>query len=90
MGCTTVRERYSPIPLDTDATYELTGNSVGGFLCVADGTITVMANKEDGSQITIVDTLPVSAGIYYPIPFYLGKNNGVVILSGGAKGTVGV
>lgn len=90
MGCAYVKERYAPHPVSADGSLTVRGDSIGGFLCITAGTITVIRNNDDGTTTTIVAALPVSAGVYYPIPFYLGKNGGSVTLAGGASGVVGI
>lgn len=88
MACSIVRERYTPHPIGANGTLVLTGDSLGGFLCISAGSITVVRNNDDGSTTTIINALPVTAGVYVPLPFYLGKNNGTVTLAGGASGVL--
>lgn len=83
------QERYSPIVVGVNATVQLTGSAVGGFLCLTGGTITVTKNTAAG-VVTIVNAVPVTAGVYTPMPFYLGPDGGSVTLGGGASGTLGV
>lgn len=85
-----VKERYTPFPMAADSTLLVTSDSIGGFLALTSGTITVIRKNDDGSNTTIVNGVSVTAGIYTPLPFYLGKNNGSVILGGGASGTLAV
>ena len=85
------QERYQPILVGVDATVTINSDSVGGFLCKTAGTITISeVNEINGSLATIVDAHPVSAGIYYPLPFHLGSNGGRFVAAGGASGTLGV
>ena len=80
-----VKEAYTPYRLAANASFAVEGPQMGGFLCAADGVLTV-ANR-DG--VTLVDTLPVSAGVYYPLPLrFGGAGGGVVTLSSNARGTV--
>lgn len=81
-----VQERYTPILLGANTTTVINNSSVGGFLCKTAGTITI--NGASGS--IIVDTHPVTAGVYIPMPFHLGGGSGVVVLAGGASGTLAV
>jgi len=86
-----VRERYTPVPVAANATVAITSSSIGGFLCVTSGTITIVANPQDGKvATTIVSAFPVTSGFYYPFPFYLSSNGGSVTLAGGASGTLGI
>lgn len=80
-----VSERYNPEVVGVNATITLTADSIGGFLCVTSGTVTVV----DARGTTVVNALPVTAGGYYPIPFYLEGAGGTVTTAGGASGTVG-
>lgn len=86
----TIKERYSPIVLAANGSATLTGSMVGGFLCITSGTITITGLTDAGASRTIVNALPVTAGVYYPIPFYIGEKGGTVTLAGGASGTLGV
>src|SRR3546814_17329557 len=80
-----ITERYKPVVLGVNATYNFPqgAQNIGGFLCVTAGTITVV----NQAGTTIVNALPVSAGVYYPMPFYLSSgSSGSVTLSGGSSG----
>lgn len=82
-----IEERYKPIVIGANATYRLPDGTqaIAGFLCVTAGAITVVNQK----GVTVVNGLPVTAGIYYPIPFYLETGSGgSVTTSGGASGTI--
>ncbi|MFA5506964.1 MAG: hypothetical protein WC423_16145 [Vulcanimicrobiota bacterium] len=83
-----IDEQYSPQPIEAGGTYLLPfGKSVAGFLCTIDGTLTVY----NGRGNVVVDTLPVTAGVYHPVPFTLGsEDGGKVELGGGAAGTLAV
>ena len=85
---TTIQERYKPVVLAANGTYNIPYGvqSMGGFLCITAGTLTVTNN----AGTVIVNALPVSAGVYYPIPFYLENGqSGTVVAAGGASGTIG-
>lgn len=84
MGCMTVQERYTPYPMGANEVLNLPHQSIGGFLCITDGTLTI----EDNKGVVLLDEFPVKAGSYYPIVMYIGANGGVVTLSGGASGTL--
>lgn len=79
-----VQERYTPEVVGVDTTITLTSDSIGGFLAVTAGTITVV----DGAGTTVVNALPVAAGGYYPLPFYLQRVGGTFTTAGGASGTL--
>lgn len=79
------QERYHAVNLGANGTYTfpsgVSGNSAG-FLCVTAGTITI--TRSSGS--VVVNAFPVTAGVYYPMPFIIGMN-GTVTLLAGASGT---
>lgn len=85
-----VQERYNPFRVASGATIHISGNNVGGFLCDGDGTIALVANAYGPKpETTLIPGLPVVAGVYYPMPFYLGPNGGRFV-STGATGCLGV
>lgn len=85
------QERYQPVLIGVNGTFEIDGNSLGGFLCVTAGNITVTkVNEISGANDTIINALPVTPGIYYPLPFFLGSNGGTFTAAGGASGTLGI
>lgn len=88
MGCTTVKERYTPVAIGANASVTFDSQSMGGFLAITDGTITVYRKRPQGGDEVIVNTLPVTGGIYYPIPIYLNQNGGRVVLASGASGVL--
>ena len=80
-----VKEAYTPYALAANATLRVEGPQMGGFLCVTGGTLTVT----DSGGVVEVNALPVTAGIYYPIPIrFGGAGGGSVTLASGASGTV--
>lgn len=85
-----VRERFSPRPMGVDATAAITGPYLGGFLAKTAGTITIVSKDPTGlSDVTLVDAVPVTAGVFTPIPIVVPTNNGfTVTLAGGASGTL--
>jgi hypothetical protein len=86
---TAVRERYRPQNLAADATYYVTGSNLGGFIPVADGTLSVASTDNQGAPVTLVEEVPVTAGAYLPLPFASPFNQPMtVILAGGAAGTL--
>lgn len=84
-----IQERYSPLVVGVNATVPIYSSSIGGFLAITAGTITVTALRSTGS-VTIVNALPVAAGVYYPMPFKLSENGGSIVAAGGASGTAAV
>lgn len=86
---TLVRERFRPKLMAADATQEVKGPSLGGFLCKTTGTITVSYIDAAGSTIKMVDAVPVTAGVYTPIPILSPNKVGyTVVLASGASGTL--
>lgn len=86
-----VRERYAPVVVAANSTVAITSNSTGCFLCQVSGTITLTTNAQDGkAATTLLNAFPVTAGIYYPLPFYLSANGGSFTTAGGAAGLLGV
>lgn len=88
-----VREGGRPQPIAANGTATLGGNHIMGFLAVISGTLTVVV--KDGSSgsvqsVTVVDAVPVTAGVYTPIPFsWPAVPQGIIVtLAGGAKGTL--
>jgi hypothetical protein len=81
-----VTERFNPLAVGVNSTSNITGAAVGGFLAYTNGTVTI--TKSDGT--VVVNALPVTAGVFHPIPFYIGHNGGTVTTAGGASGVLGV
>jgi hypothetical protein len=79
-----VKERYSPNIMAANATFKLAGPSVGGFICTVSGTLSITDNNSNA----ILSSFPVTAGVFHPIPIFIGNNGGVITLSGGAAGTL--
>lgn len=82
----TVQERYQPRVVGVNASITLPGTSIGGFLAKTTGTVSV--TLPNGT--VIVDAVPVTAGVYLPLPFYLAVIGSTVTTAGGASGTVAV
>ncbi len=85
---THVISRYDPIPMATASSYTFAQGSplsIGGFLCVTAGTITV--TRADG--LTVIAAFPLTAGTWVPIPFYLGAG-ATIQLGAGCSGTLAV
>ena len=86
---TMVRERFNPVLMGANATYQVQGPHIGGFLAKTSGTITITSRNALGnSTVTLVDAVPVTAGIYTPIPLIFPATAGTVTLAGGASGTL--
>lgn len=87
-----VFERYAPIPVGVNSTVTSGTNSIGGFLCVTSGAITVSttgALQGVSTATTLFTNFPVTAGTYYPMPFV--TIGGVkLVASSGASGVLGV
>lgn len=85
-----VQEQYKAVVVAANATQGFTGNGVGGFLCVTGGVITIQRLDLNSTYVTLVNALPVTAGVWHPIPLYVGHLGGQIVASGGASGTLGV
>lgn len=85
-----VRERFNPVPMAANATYNVPGHAIGGFLAATSGTITITAKEPNGINTnTYVNAVPVIAGIYTPIPIeFPSTSGGTITLAGGASGTL--
>jgi len=88
-----VRESGRPVPIDVNGTEVLSGNHLLGFLAATSGAITIsLADGSSGAVVvvTVVDAVPVTQGIYTPIPmqFPAYQDGCTVALSGGASGTL--
>ncbi len=88
-----VREGGRPQPIAANGTVTLDGNHIMGFICVVSGTLTVTLSTGSMtgiSSVTAVDAVPVTAGVYLPLPLVFPSVPGacVVTLAGGAKGTL--
>lgn len=79
-----VKERYNPNIMAANATFNIAGPSVGGFICTVSGSLSITDNVGKA----ILTAFPVSAGVFHPIPIFIGNNGGVITLSGGAAGTL--
>lgn len=84
-----VRERFNPVLMAANASYTIRGQNIGGFLAKTAGTITVTSTDASGlNAVTLVDAVPVTAGVYTPIPLEFPARGGTVTLAGGASGTL--
>jgi len=82
-----VRERFRPQPMGVNGAYTIRGTNVGGFLATVTGTLTL--TDPDGT--VLVNAVPVTAGVYTPLPFVFSTAQGAVVqLAGGAAGTLAI
>jgi len=82
-----VQELFTPAAIAANGTRAFTqGQGIGGFLCTVGGVLNLGLGS-DGSGTKLVNTLNVTAGIYYPLPTSVGADMAIV-LSGNAAGTV--
>lgn len=84
-----VRERFNAVPIAANGNYEVRGLQIAGFLPTVSGTLTVAGKAADGlTAITFVAAVPVTAGIYVPLPCSFSVPGSIVTLAGGAAGTL--
>ena len=88
MGAGLVRLMHTPFAVGVNTTVSITGDNIGGFLCVTSGTITVVGTTDQGANVTWINAMPVTAGTWYFMPFYIGPRNGSVTTAGGASGVL--
>lgn len=80
------REGYRPQPLGVNATFTVKGQYLGGFLPTVSGTLSVV---ENASGVTVVNAVPVTAGVFLRLALmFSNAEGGVVTLAGGAAGTL--
>ncbi len=80
-----VRERFRAQPMGANASYKVGGASIGGFICVTSGTLTVT----DADATVLVNGVAVTAGLMIAIPIFFNTSaGGTVTLAGGAVGTL--
>lgn len=83
------RNAFNPIPMAANASQSVTGSTIAGFLPVVSGTLTVAGRSADGTgAVTLIDAVPVTAGVYVDLPCALPSPGATVTLAGGAKGTL--
>jgi hypothetical protein len=84
-----VQETFSYKPLTASGVLlGSSGGALGGFLCTVAGTVKI-TEGQSGAGATIVDTLAVTAGTFYPMPFAT-PTGAYATLAGGAQGTFAV
>lgn len=88
-----VRESFRAVAIGVNGSLTLSGGHIGAFLAKVSGTISItitVGTSSGASVVTIVDAVPVTAGIFTPIPatFQSVQDGCVVTLAGGAAGTL--
>jgi hypothetical protein len=89
-----VREGGRGQPIAANGSYTVSGNHILGFICTVSGTLSVVIKTGSPSgttsDVTVVDAVPVTEGIYLPLPlsFPAMQDACTVTLAGGAKGTL--
>lgn len=79
------RESFHAVPMLANANYLVRGSFMGGFLTKTAGAISVV----DAAGVVLIDAIPLTAGVYTPIPISFNSiDGGTVTLSGGASGTL--
>lgn len=79
-----IRERYPAKMVEANTDTPILNQSIGGFICTADGTISITNSRGE----TVLSSFPVTAGVYYPIPIFVGFPNAVFTTAGGAAGSL--
>ncbi len=91
MGHVTLR--YTPVPVGVNVTVSSkTANSIGGFLALTAGTITLSNNnvvQSVSEPLIIFSAFPVVAGTWYTIPFVT-QGGYTLTAAGGASGVLAV
>lgn len=83
-----VKELFAAAPMAANTSQYVTGHNIGGFLATVAGTLTVtMDPGVDGIPTVLVNAVPLTAGIYTPIPIMFNRPV-TVLLAGGAAGTL--
>lgn len=85
---TSVTETFTPVRLAASGAVRTTAVTLGGFLCTTAGTLQ-LRNGPTGSDTVIVSSMPVAAGVFYPLPFKFPLGL-YADLGGGAVGTFGL
>lgn len=81
----TVKELFHPTPMGVNASAVVGGGNIGGFLAKTSGNISVTSQQ----GTVYIDAVPVTAGIYTPIPMIFPRpGGGTILLAGGASGTL--
>ena len=84
-----IQERYAPLVVGVNSTVTINNQAIGGFVCQTSGTGTLIAlATAESPALTILTAFPVTAGVYYPFPWFLGISGGTFTTAGGASGTL--
>lgn len=76
------------LPIAANSTVNLPGPGITGFACVATGTLTITRRNENGTDTVILNAMPVTAGQWIDLPFYVGQSGlSTATTAGGAAGT---
>jgi hypothetical protein len=82
---------YKAVPIGVNGTVTLRGSRIGGFACTAAGTLTLNIQEGANAPVVAINALPVVAGTWIDLPFYVGTNGrSTVVLAGNAAGTLAV
>lgn len=79
-----IQEQYTPELMTANSSFTTNSQKIGGFICVTSGTLTVTR----GDGIVRLNAVPVTAGVYLPLPMFLGNYGATITLAGGASGTL--
>jgi hypothetical protein len=77
------QEAYLGQPIGVNGSFS-PGSFIAGFLAVTSGTLTL----RDNQGVIEINAVPVTAGVYTPMPFMTGGPGSSVELAGGASGTL--
>lgn len=80
-------ESYAPKRVAASGQIVNPAGNLGGMFCVAAGTVTIR-NGPGATDTVIIDTFPVSIGVYYSLPFTF-PNGAYADIAGGAVVIVG-
>lgn len=83
MASNKVQECYLARNIGANGTFQ-PNSFIAGFLAVTSGTLTLTDNQGN----TLIAAVPVTAGVYTPMPFFTGGVGATVTLAGGASGTL--
>lgn len=83
-----ITERYAPFVMGVNQSRTNESDHIGGFLCITTGTLTVEVVDLTGSYAMLINALPVTAGVYYPLPFYTSARGSRITTAGGASGVL--
>lgn len=65
-----IEEAYKPKPMTADGVVFSGAGNLAGFICTVSGTLTL--KNTDTSGDVVVNALPVTAGVYHPLPLTFG------------------